>query len=72
MARKTTDQRSALTPYDNLLYLLFEMEQAVQRSDIRWSRRRADVVLRRLTRVVQQLARLAEEGAREQPIDPDQ
>jgi hypothetical protein len=72
MARKTTDQRSALTPYDNLLYLLFEIEQAVQHSDVRWSRRRTEAVRRRLTRIVQQLARLAEKGAREQPIDPDQ
>jgi hypothetical protein len=37
MSRKETDGRCFPTPYDNFLYLLFELERAVERNGIDWS-----------------------------------
>jgi hypothetical protein len=44
------------TPYDNFLYLLFEMEQAIERGHIKWPADQADLVLCRLARIAEKVA----------------
>jgi hypothetical protein len=56
MTKKLIDEGPYPTPYENFLYLLVEMEGAVDRGHIRWPAGEADVIVHRLARIAQKVA----------------
>ena len=56
MIKLSKDQERSPTPYENFLYLLTEMEFAVQRGNIEWPADQGEVILIRLARVARKVA----------------
>jgi hypothetical protein len=56
MIKLPKDQEGSSTPYENFLYLLAEMELAVQRRNIEWPTDQGEVILIRLARVARKVA----------------
>lgn len=54
--RDRSELDGSATAYENFLYLLFEMERAIERGHIKWPTGEADQILRRLARITQKVA----------------
>lgn len=52
-----------VTPYDHLLYLLFEFEQTLERGDVEWSAGRLERIQTRLAGLARRLARASDPDA---------
>ena len=50
------DRERSPTPYENFLYLLAEMEWALQRGNIKWPADQGEVILIRLARIARKVA----------------
>ena len=55
MTRKSRNEGLCPTTYEQLLYLLFEMERLVERDCINWMPDQGDAVLRRMIRIAQKV-----------------
>jgi len=62
MPGKETDGDDFPTPYDHFLYLLFELERAVERKGIDWSATNARLIQGRLLKLAEKVARAAGSG----------
>ena len=56
MTKLPDDQERPPTAYENFLYILAEMEWAVQRGNIKWPADQGDVILIRLARIASRVA----------------
>jgi hypothetical protein len=63
MIRPPKHLEPAPTPYENFLYLLTEMDRAVQRGNIKWPADRADAILILLAKIARKVA--SEAGRRD-------
>ena len=54
-------------PYENFLYLLAEMEWAVQRGNIKWPADQGEAILIRLARIAREVALECGQHGRERP-----
>ena len=56
MSKKPADKSCIPTAYDNFVYLLHEMERAVERGLIQWPAGAKSIIRRRLATIVRKLA----------------
>jgi hypothetical protein len=57
MSRKPTDKRCMPTAHENFLYLLHEMERAIERGQIKWPAGQARIVQNRLLTIARKVVR---------------
>jgi hypothetical protein len=56
MPKRETNENGSPTPYDHFLYLLFELEQAVERGRIDWSAANSPLIRARLLKIAEKVA----------------
>jgi hypothetical protein len=58
--RNTAGGNGPVTPYDHLLYLLFEFEQTLERGEVEWTASRMERIQARLAGILERLARASD------------